>query len=127
MLAALLLSYLLGGSGVAFGGLVTTPVLEDISARVSAAVDDPARAAEASRLLEELEREVARFEKAYLKSEDKLTKHYKTPESTEARMLAVLDDLERRWGRAQDEGVRVRFALKDLLTPDEWARVFPQD
>lgn len=126
MLVALLISYVLSGNGTAFSGVLTTASLKDLGIRVAAAVADPLRAKAASTTLNSAKGDVKRFEKAYLASDEKLTKYYRDHAQNGNRMMAEINDLERRWEAGQSKMLALRFELKSELTRAEWEDVFPQ-
>ena len=126
MLVALLLSYVLGGNGTAFIGVLTTATLKDLSNRVAAAVEEPARAERAGSLLRDAKSDVKKFEKAYLASEKALTKYYRDHSQNGNRMMAEINDLERRWEAGQRKMLALRFDLKSELTQEEWEKIFSQ-
>jgi len=126
MLVALLLSYVLGGNGTAFIGVLTTATLKDISNRVAAAIEEPARAERVDSLLRGAKSDVKKFEKAYLASDKALTKYYRDHDQNGNRMMAEINDLERRWEAGQRKMLALRFELKSELTQEEWEKVFSQ-
>ena len=126
MLVALLLSYVLGGSGTAFIGVLTTATLKDLGNRVAAALEEPVRAERAGSLLRDDKSDVKKFEKAYLASEKTLTKYYRDHSQNGNRMMAEINDLERRWEAGQRKMLALRFELKSELTREEWEKVFTQ-
>ncbi len=126
MLTALLISYVLNGNGTAFSGVLTTAVLKDLSARVAAVIEEPTRAEAVNSLLSGVKSDVKKFEKAYLASDKKLTKYYRDHKQNGNRMMAEINDLERRWEAGQSKMMALRFELKSELTREEWEKVFSQ-
>lgn len=126
MLTALLISYVLNGNGTAFSGVLTTAILKDLSNRVAAVIEEPTRAEAVNSLLSGAKSDVKKFEKAYLASDKKLTKYYRDHEQNANRMMAEINNLERRWEAGQSKMLALRFELKSELTREEWEKVFSQ-
>ncbi len=126
MLIALLLSYVLSGSGAPFSGVLTSATLKDLSNRVATAVTDPARAQRAEKTLSNARGDVTAFEKAYAESGKNLSRYYREHEQNGALMGAEINKLERRWEAAQAKVLALRFELQSNLTREEWQQVFPQ-
>jgi len=125
MLMALLAAYFLGGGGVA-GSILTSASVKNLSSQVEMVVDDPARADQAQELFAQLRKEVKAFEKGFAKSGKRLTKAYKDHAADVAEALLVLDELNSGWTQSQQSALDLRFELKELLTEDEWAALFPK-
>ena len=126
MLIALLLSYVLGGGGAPFSGVLTTATLKDLGNRVSTFVTDPSRAARAAEILSSAQKDAKKFEKAYAESGKNLSRYYRDHKQNGARMMAEIRSLERRWETAQTKVLALRFELKSNLTKEEWERIFPR-
>lgn len=123
MLAALLMFFFLGGAGV-HGTVLTPAMLDDLDARMEAALVDPVRTERAAAQNDALRAELKQFEKTYGKSSKTLTKLYRDHAADAIAMRAELDALDSHWEAAQSRALDHRFALRDSLTREEWEAVF---
>ena len=124
MIWALLAAYLLSGGGVS-GSMLTSATVKQLSKQTETVVVEPARAEAARQILAQQRKEVKAFEKLFAKSGSQLTKFYKDHTADADQAQAVLDDLNTSWATAQQRAIDLRFELRDTLTREEWAALFP--
>jgi phenylpropionate dioxygenase-like ring-hydroxylating dioxygenase large terminal subunit len=96
----------------------------DLEEQVLAIVRHPARQDAATRTLKALRKEVQTFEKTFAKSGKQLNKLDKAHAENQQEMLALLGDLNAEWAAGQERALNARFALRDVLTEEEWSAFF---
>lgn len=126
MLAALLIAFFLGGSGVS-GTALTQDLLDDFNHRAQQVIADPARAKAVTAEVAAISDELKRFNKAFARSGRSLSKLYKDHSADSASMQAQLDALNADWEAAQTRAVEHRFNVRDQMTQEEWQAVFADD
>ena len=125
MLIALLVSYLLSGNSL-FASQITEDNLDAIADRIEIMIEDPETVSASEDILDVAADELKDFEKLFSKSGKALTKQYKDHEATTDVMLAELETLNTGWAATQSQLLQQRFALKALLTEDQWNELFEQ-
>jgi len=124
MIWALLIAYFLSGGGVS-GSMLTPESVNQLSKRTETVVADPARAEATQQLLAQLYKEVKAFDKKFADSGSQLKKSYKDHTADTDQAMAILEDLNRGWEASQQRGIDLRFELRNSLTREEWAALFP--
>jgi hypothetical protein len=123
MLIAMLTVFLLGG-GLLGGSMLTPTDVDLISERISLLVDEPARAATAQQVLDELKIEVEAFDKVFIDSGDTLRDLYLDHKAGSRQMLNTLELLNLEWYASQQRGLKLRYRLRESIIIEEWAAVF---
>ena len=123
MLIAMLTVFLLGG-GLLGGSMLTPTDVDLISERISLLVDEPARAATAQQVLDELKIEVEAFDKVFIDSGDTLRDLYLDHKAGSRQMLNTLESLNLEWYASQQRGLKLRYRLRESIIIEEWAAVF---
>jgi len=123
MLIAMLTVFLLGG-GMLGGSMVTTHEVDLIGERVELVVDDPARAATAEQVLDELKIEVKDFNKIFIDSGDTLRDLYLDHKAGSRKTLRILETLNLEWYVSQQRSIKLREQLKQSIDAEEWAVIF---
>lgn len=123
MLIAMLTVFLLGG-GLLGGSMVTPEEVDLIGERVELAVDDPARAATATQVLDELKTEVEAFDEIFIDSGNTLRDLYLDHEAGSRKTLQTLEALNLEWYVSQQRGIKLRERLKQSINAEEWAVIF---
>ncbi len=123
MLIAMLTMFLLGGD--LLGGSVLTPADFDlISERILLQVNDTARAATATQVLDELKTEVEGFNQIFIDSGDTLRDLCLDHEAGSRQMLNTLESLNLEWYASQQRGLKLRDRFRESIIIEEWAAVF---
>ena len=125
MFGAFMYWYFFGGgaSGID-AGVLTPAAVEQMSERVEIVVEEPARADAAGAVLRDLEEAVLDFENTFAASGKAIERTYRDHAADRAEIEAVLDELNRDWGRAQERALDLRFELREHLTREEWAALY---
>ncbi len=123
MLIALLTVFLLGG-GLVGGSMLTPADVDLIGDRVELEIDDPARAATATQVLDELKTEVEAFNEAFIDSGDTLRDLYLDHDAGSRQTLSTLEALNLEWYASQQRSLDLRGRLKESITAAEWAAIF---
>jgi hypothetical protein len=123
MLIAMLTVFLLGG-GLLGGSMLTPTDVDLISERISLLVDEPARAATAQQVLDELKIEVEAFDEIFIDSGDTLRDLYLDHEAGSRQMLSTLESLNLEWYVSQQRSLKLRDRLRKSIIIEEWAAVF---
>ncbi len=123
MLNTMLTVFLLGGG--LMGGTILNPVeVEMIAERIELSIDDTARVASATALLDELKTEVKNFDRAFIESGEELKNVYRDHDAGSRPMLKTLERLNLEWYASQYRSVKLRDKLKESITADEWGQIF---
>ena len=123
MLSAMLMVFLLG-SDLLGGSMITPDEVDLINERVELAVDDPARAATATQILDELKTEVEAYDEIFIDSGDALRDLYLDHAAGSHKVLQTLETLNIEWYVSQQRGIKLREQLKQSITAEEWAKIF---
>ena len=124
MLNAMLTVFLLGG-GLMGGAMLTPADVDRIGSRLETAVADPDRGAEALLIVGDLKTEVENFDQLFFDSGERLRDIYRDHESGSREMLKTLEELNLAWYASQSRGMVLRDRLRETVTAEEWARLFP--
>jgi hypothetical protein len=127
MLMALMAMYFFGGAGGDTGAVLTSSGVKDLQERVEFVIEDDARRDSATELLKDLGSDVKAFEKTFASSGKQLNKLYRTHGVATEDALAVFDDLNAHWAEGQEQALNARFALRDMLSEEEWSAIFDTD
>lgn len=123
MLIAMLTVFLLGG-GLLGGSMVTPEEVDQIGERIELVVDDPARAAAAEQVLDELRTEIEAFDEIFIDSGDSLRDLYLDHSAGSHKTLKTLEALNLEWYVSQQRGINLRERLKQSIDAEEWAKIF---
>jgi hypothetical protein len=123
MLSTMLTVFLLGG-GLMGGSILNPAEVEAIGERVEQMVEDPARVAAATQLLDELKSEVENFDEIFVDSGNDLSDIFRDHNAGSRQMLKELEALNLEWYTSQNRNVKLRARLKNSITAEEWAVVF---
>lgn len=124
MLVALLGYLLFGGGGGIGGGVLSRAAIEHISQQVEAEVEDVARGKSALSTLDDLDGVIKQFDNLHAESLESIRELYKVHESNSSQMQGVVDRFVIDWQISQNLAIEHRYTLKNLLTEDEWKKVF---
>ena len=123
MLIAMLTVFLLGG-GLMGGTLLNPAEVDTIGERIESTLQDPDRADQAGKIVEELKTEITTFDRIFVESGDKLEGIYHDHDAGSRPMLETLERLNLEWYASQSRNLKLRNRLRETLTADEWSRVF---
>ena len=126
MLSAMLTVFLLGG-GLMGGAMLTPADVGLIENRAESAVADPARRAEALQIVGELRVEVESYDQTFFASGERLRTVYLDHAAGSRQMLQTLEELNLAWYASQSRNMVLRDRLRESISADEWANVFPAD
>lgn len=118
--------FLLDG-GLLGGSMVIPHEVDLVSEGVKLAVDDPARSATATRILDELKSEVQAFDEIFIDSGNALRGLYLDHSAGSRKILRRLETLNLEWYVSQQRGIKLRERLKLSINADEWAKIFNPD
>jgi len=113
-----------GGAGGVSAATVTTASVGELRESVRIVVEDPARSAAATAILDQLAEVTRSFEKAFSASGRKLSAAYRDYDEQGETAATILAELEQRWAVDQQRALDLRYELKDALTREEWAALF---
>ena len=125
MLWALLIGYLLYGSGGGVSpGVLTSNDLDIIDQRIVMEIADSDRADGVREIVSGMRSDLKRFRKEFNKTGKALGKHYKNHDVGIEGMQLILDDLNADWIATQQDVVDAHFEVKQATTKEEWSRIY---
>lgn len=124
MSPAMLTVFLLGG-GLMGGALLTPAAVDRLEADISGTIADPGRRAEAALVVGDLEREVENYNRAFIASANRVQEIYRDHDAGPRQLLRELEELNLAWYASQSRNMVLRDRLRESMTADEWAQVFP--
>ena len=125
MLWAMLAYFFLGGTTTG-GAMVTADGVEGLRRQAATIVDDENRAALARETFGEILGVVKQFENGFKSSGKSFRKGYLDYDTDVAELRDILENMNGDWEQAQEQVLDLRFTLKDTLTEEEWAALFPR-
>ena len=123
MLIAMLTVFLLGG-GLMGGTLLNPGEVDAIGERIESTLQDPARSAEAGKIIEELKTEIETFDRIFVASGEELEDIFRDHDAGSRPMRQALERLNLEWDASQSRNLKLRNRLRKSLTADEWLAVF---
>ena len=128
MLWILLATYLFGGGADGVNGSqLTTGMIDEWSRNTVTIVHDPARVEKAQKIFKELKKEIKSFEDTFSKSGGQLTKSYLDHAASKEQALATLSKMNSDWETMQLRAIDLRFELRNHISEQEWAELFPAE
>jgi len=124
MLATLLTIYLLGGSTGASGFLFD---FGDLKKQVKEFVTDEYRQADALDTVKDMKSLTKQYGKQVKSATDELVDVFAAREPDEAMVNQVFDAFIEDFEEYTEDGIELRFELRDTLTEEEWSAVHAAD
>jgi len=125
MIWALLAVYFLGGGLAGVNGtMLTIPVVKELRAASENVISDPERAEAAQKILRELQKEIAGFERKFTRTGWQLNRYYKSHTADEQPTLDTLLRFNQDWEAMQRRAIDLRFRFREELTEEEWSALF---
>jgi hypothetical protein len=124
MILALLAWYFLSGAGAGGGAILTSSDVDDLGEQAAIVIEDEARVRSVARTLERLKEDVKEFEAVFAESGRELNGLYEDHVKNREEALAVLDGLNSAWEASQKRALDARFALREMMTEEEWSALF---
>ncbi|MEJ2604272.1 MAG: hypothetical protein P8172_13470 [Gammaproteobacteria bacterium] len=124
MILALLAWYFLSGAGAGGGMILTSSDVDGLGEQAAMVIEDEARARTVAATLERLKEDVEEFEAVFAESGRELNGLYEDHVNNREEALAVLGDLNSAWDVSQKRALDARFALREMMTEEEWSAIF---
>jgi hypothetical protein len=101
--------------------------VEAVQDRVADSVSDGARRERADAVLQQFLDQLDATAEEFEEKEEAFLAAFRAPDTPRERLDALLGDVATLRAGVQERMLDMRFALRDELTPEEWAVVFPPE
>jgi hypothetical protein len=121
MIVALIIGLLFSGSSENPG----EAYMAALKVRIEQAIDNPDKEKNLLSIVEEMEKESKSYSKELASGGKKMAKLNKNYASTQDEFSTLLSGVNSARVKTQEKMVEYRYKLRELMTPDEWKKVFP--